>query len=122
VSLDRRARSLHGAWNWPANFGAWYVSQMLDALTANPEVWSKTVLFLMYDENDGFFDHVVPATPHSRERKASRRWAPRMSCLPGALPYPASQYTPGPYGLAFRVPMIVISPWSKGGWVNSEVF
>ena len=50
----------HG--NWPANFGAWYVSQMLDALTANPEVWSKTVFFLMYDENDGFFGNVTVAT------------------------------------------------------------
>ena len=49
--------------NWPANYGAWYVSQVLDALTANPEVWSKTALFLMYDENDGFFDHMVPPTP-----------------------------------------------------------
>ena len=49
--------------NWPANYGAWYVSQLLDILTANPEVWSKTAFFLMYDENDGFFDHMVPATP-----------------------------------------------------------
>ncbi|HTZ70022.1 MAG TPA: alkaline phosphatase family protein, partial [Acetobacteraceae bacterium] len=49
--------------NWPANFGAWYVSQVLDALTANPTVWSKTVLFLLYDENDGFFDHMVSPTP-----------------------------------------------------------
>jgi phospholipase C len=31
-------------------------------------------------------------------------------------------YEPGPYGLGVRVPMIVISPWTKGGWVNSEVF
>src|SRR6266702_3102316 len=49
--------------NWPANYGAWYVSQMLDALTSKPEVWSKTAFFLMYDENDGFFDHMVPPTP-----------------------------------------------------------
>jgi phospholipase C len=42
--------------------GAWYVSQMLDALTANPEVWSKTVFFYIH-ENDGFFDHMVPPTP-----------------------------------------------------------
>ena len=49
--------------NWPANYGAWYISQVLDALTANPEVWSKTVFFCMYDENDGFFDHMVPPTP-----------------------------------------------------------
>jgi phospholipase C len=51
----------HG--NWPPNYGAWYVSQMLEALTANPEVWSKTIFFFTFDENDGFFDHMVP--PHS---------------------------------------------------------
>jgi phospholipase C len=49
--------------NWPANYGAYYVSEILDALTANPEVWSRTVLFIVYDENDGFFDHIVPPTP-----------------------------------------------------------
>ncbi len=49
--------------NWPVNYGAWYVSQVLDALTADPEVWSRTALFITYDENDGFFDHVVPPHP-----------------------------------------------------------
>src|SRR5215469_1488619 len=49
--------------NWPANYGAWYVSQVLDILTDNPDVWSKTAFFLMYDENDGFFDHVPPPVP-----------------------------------------------------------
>jgi len=28
----------------------------------------------------------------------------------------------GPYGLGARVPLLAISPWSKGGWVNSQVF
>src|SRR5690606_32972411 len=27
-----------------------------------------------------------------------------------------------PIGLGFRVPLVVASPWTKGGWVNSEVF
>jgi phospholipase C len=55
------AFSEHG--NWPSNYGAWYVSQVLDAPTSNPEVWSKTALFIVYDENGGLFDHVVPPTP-----------------------------------------------------------
>ncbi len=55
------AFSEHG--NWPSNYGAWYISNVLDALTSNPEVWSKTALFITYDENDGFFDHLVPPTP-----------------------------------------------------------
>ncbi len=48
--------------NWPANYGAWYVSQMLDILTDNPDVFSKTVFIICYDENDGFFDHMPPIT------------------------------------------------------------
>jgi phospholipase C len=93
------AHTEHG--NWPSNFGAWYVSGMLDALTANPEVWSKTVFFYMFDKNDGFFDHMVPPTP------------PKL--FTGSATYPASVFTPGPYGHSVRVPMIIISPWSKGG-------
>jgi phospholipase C len=90
---------------------------MLDALTANPEVWSKTALFLMYDENDGFFDHMVPPTPPSDRTQG-------LSTVPttNELFQGNADYAPGPYGLGVRVPMVVISPWSKGGWVNSEVF
>ena len=29
---------------------------------SNPDVWASTVLFIMYDENDGWFDHVKPPT------------------------------------------------------------
>ncbi len=105
----------HG--NWPANYGAWYVSNILDALTANPEVWSKTAFFLMYDENDGLFDHVVPPTPPT-----SRAQGLSTVPLTNEIFAGNSQFASGPYGLGMRVPMIVISPWSKGGWVSSEVF
>ena len=103
--------------NWPANYGAWYVSQVLDALTANPDVWSKTVFFLMYDENDGFFDHMVPATPPQSRAEGISTVRTTNELFAGNAEYPA-----GPYGLGLRVPMVVISPWSKGGWVCSEVF
>ena len=110
----------HG--NWPPNYGAYYVSQMLDALTANPDVWSKTVFFYMFDENDGFFDHMVPPTPPSSRVEGISTVGTTNELFTGSPSYPASSYTPGPYGLGVRVPMIVISPWSKGGWVNSQVF
>ena len=103
--------------NWPANYGAWYVSQVLDALTANPEVWSKTAFFLMYDENDGFFDHMVPPTPPQTRAEGISTVSTKNEIFAGNATYPA-----GPYGLGLRVPMVVISPWSKGGWVSSEVF
>ncbi|QNI31820.1 phospholipase C, phosphocholine-specific [Alloacidobacterium dinghuense] len=103
--------------NWPANYGAWYVSQILDALTSSPEVWSKTVFFLTYDENDGFFDHIVPPVPPMLRSHGLSTVDTSHEIFPGHGKHPA-----GPYGLGIRVPMLVISPWSKGGWVNSQVF
>ena len=108
--------------NWPANYGAWYVSQILDILTENPEVWSKTAFFLIYDENDGFFDHMVPPTvPPSAAQGASTVDTSYEIFSVGTTNYPLSEFPPGPYGLGPRLPALVISPWSKGGWVNSEV-
>jgi phospholipase C len=103
--------------NWPANYGAWYISQFLDALTANPEVWSKTAFFLVYDENDGFFDHMVPPTPPQSRSEGISTVDTTNEVFAGN-----AQFAAGPYGLGARVPMIVISPWSKGGWVSSELF
>jgi phospholipase C len=103
--------------NWPANYGAWYVSQILDSLTANPEVWSKTAFFLTYDENDGFFDHMVPPSPPQSRAEGLSTVDTKHEIFTGH-----GKHLAGPYGLGVRVPMIVISPWSKGGWVDSEVF
>ncbi|WP_329578549.1 phospholipase C, phosphocholine-specific [Kitasatospora sp. NBC_01250] len=89
--------------NYPPAQGADFTSAyVLQALAAHPEVWAKTVVLLNYDENDGFFDHVVPPV------------------APDGTP---DEFIGGvPIGLGPRVPMIVISPWSRGGRVNSEVF
>jgi phospholipase C len=101
--------------NWPANYGAWYVSQVLDTLTADPDVWSRTALFICYDENDGFFDHVVPPyAPAEQSRSTVDITGERYTGGGGNVA--------GPYGLGQRVPMFVVSPWSTGGWVDSEVF
>ncbi len=108
--------------NWPANYGAWYISEVLDALTANPEVWSKTAFIYMFDENDGLFDHMVPPTPPQSRTEGISTVETTNELFTGAPSYPVSEFPAGPYGLGVRVPMIVISPWSKGGWVNSEVF
>ena len=99
--------------NWAPNYGAWYTSQVLEILTSNEKLWSETALFITYDENDGFFDHVVPPTP-----TVGQSTVPLTNdFFAGNSTYPA-----GPYGLGQRVPMIVVSPWTRGGWVCSEVF
>lgn len=101
--------------NWPTNYGAWYISQVLDTLTSNPEVWAKTALLITYDENDGFFDHLVPPHPSSPV-------IPGASTVPTDHEFYDGEHGPGPYGMGPRVPMFVVSPWSTGGWVSSETF
>jgi phospholipase C len=103
--------------NWAPNFGAWYTSQVLDILTSNEELWSRTALFITYDENDGFFDHVVPPTPAQSPAQGQSTVTTANDFFAGNASYPA-----GPFGMGQRVPMIVVSPWTKGGWVCSEVF
>jgi phospholipase C len=109
--------------NWPANYGAWYISQVLDALTSNPDVWSKTVFLIMFDENDGFFDHLVPPLP-ADDPAAGGSTVPTAEEFYTATQAAtnADSFVLGPYGLGPRVPFLAISPWSRGGWVCSEVF
>ncbi|MCJ2178936.1 phosphocholine-specific phospholipase C [Novosphingobium album (ex Hu et al. 2023)] len=101
--------------------GAEYIARVLDALTANPEVWARTVLLINFDENDGLFDHAPSPAPPARSRGATT--------VPADDEYHThpqdeadAQYLGRPYGLGPRVPMYVVSPWSKGGHVASEVF
>ncbi|MEU0072242.1 phosphocholine-specific phospholipase C [Streptomyces sp. NPDC006332] len=101
--------------NWPANYGAWYIAQVLDALTADPTVWAKTALFITYDENDGFFDHLIPPFPPASAAQGKSTVDPGLDLFKGD-----SDHVAGPYGLGQRVPMLVVSPWSKGGYVCSE--
>ncbi|MET0309489.1 MAG: phospholipase C, phosphocholine-specific [Sphingomonas sp.] len=105
--------------------GGDYTARVLDALTANPEVWARTVLLVNFDENDGLFDHVPPPAPPAR---LSGRTIGATSIPADDEYHVHSQaaddavYLDRPYGLGPRVPLYVISPWSKGGHVASEVF
>jgi phospholipase C len=102
--------------NWEPDFGSWYVSQVIDILAANPEVWSKMALFLTYDEEGGFFDHLVSPTPPQTRAQGLSTVELTNEIFPGDADHPA-----GPYGLGVRVPMIIVSPWTRGGWVNSQL-
>jgi phospholipase C len=103
--------------NWEPNYGSWYVSQVIDILASNPEVWSKMALFITYDEEGGFFDHVVPPTPPQTPAQGLSTAPITNEIFAGDANHPA-----GPYGLGLRVPMVIVSPWTRGGWVNSQVF
>ena len=95
----------------PPALGESLTSRLLDALTANPAVWAKTAFIINYDENDGFFDHMpglLPATD------------PKFGL--STVDTYGESYEGQPVGLGVRVPLIVVSPWTRGGWVNSQVF
>ena len=123
------AYSEHPGPSSPAQ-GGWYIQEVLDALTANPDVWSKTVLIVNYDENDGFFDHAPPPSAPSQGTDGAMAGASTLSSADMAVEYhnfaPATSNQPvadgRPFGPGPRVPMWVISPWSRGGFVNSQVF
>ncbi|VTM08697.1 non-hemolytic phospholipase C [Pseudomonas aeruginosa] len=119
--LDRRPAkySEHPGPSSPI-WGAEYTSWVLDALTANPEVWSKTALLVMFDENDGFFDHVAPPAAPSLNKDGTLRGKTTADATLEWHTKGDIRYRNQPYGLGPRVPMYVISPWSKGGWVNSR--
>ncbi|HEY1381372.1 MAG TPA: phospholipase C, phosphocholine-specific [Gemmataceae bacterium] len=110
-------------------FGAWYLAEVLDILTRNPAVWKKTVFILTYDENDGYFDHVPPfVAPHPRRPETGRVTAG----IDAAVEYveleqdlkrkPRAEARESPIGLGYRVPLVIASPWTRGGRVCSQVF
>jgi phospholipase C len=89
--------------------GADFVKSKIDAIAANPDVWAKTVFILIYDENDGYFDHVRPPTaPHGTAGEY--------------IPASVTTSAPGPIGLGFRVPCTIVSPWTVGGFVCHDTF
>jgi phospholipase C len=95
----------------PAGFGESLTSRIIDVLTADPAVWAQTALIICYDEEGGFFDHVPPPTAPSG-RHDGYSTAPVNGEISGGESI----------GLGIRVPLLVVSPWSRGGWVCSEVF
>ncbi|HVZ25207.1 MAG TPA: alkaline phosphatase family protein, partial [Sediminibacterium sp.] len=107
-------------------YGAWYISEVLDILTKDPKVWEKTIFIITYDENDGYFDHVPPFIAPDPADKTSGFCSAQIDT--GVEYVNGKAQSQGPHarensiGLGFRVPMVIASPWSRGGWVCSEVF
>lgn len=109
-------------------YGAWYISEVLNILTQDPETWKKTIFIINYDENDGYFDHVLPfAPPVNPNQPVDMNGKEGAEYVNKTQEYMSSQQVrdseriEGTVGLGYRVPMIIASPWTKGGFVNSEV-
>jgi phospholipase C len=100
----------------PATAPQWgenLVQTVLDTLTSTPEVWAHTLFILNYDENGGFFDHVPPPVPPTGTTGEYLTMNPLPSTAGGIA---------GPVGLGFRVPCLLMSPFTQGGFRATEVF
>jgi phospholipase C len=64
------------------------VARVINAVANRPEIWSQSAIIITYDESDGYYDHVPPRI---------------LSYGPDGLPL----------ARGIRVPMIVISPYSR---------
>lgn len=120
------AFSDHPGYPW---YGAWYLSEAIRILTKNPEVWKKTIFILTYDENDGYFDHVPPFIAPDIRKPETGKTSPGIDASVEYWPlerdrkkHPVKEARGGSIGLGFRVPLVIASPWSRGGNVCSEVF
>ncbi len=110
-------------------YGAWYVSEAMDILTKKPEVWKKTIFILCYDENDGYFDHVPPFVPPSPYKpnsgiasKGIDTSVEHVTKKQDMTRNDEAHSRESAIGLGYRVPLVISSPWSRGGAVNSQVF
>ena len=99
-------------------YGAWYLSEVLNILTEDPAVWKKTIFILCYDENDGFFDHVPPFVAPHPDRPETGKVSTGIDTGPEIGKAHGRDHS---MGLGYRCPLVVASPWSRGGWVNSQV-
>jgi len=87
----------------PIDKGAQYTESLVQALMNSPS-WANSVFFITYDEAGGFYDHVPPASMPPPDDKAP--------IIPAGDPTGNFDTT------GFRVPLMVISPFTKPGYVS----
>ncbi|SJX66674.1 related to Phospholipase C [Sporisorium reilianum f. sp. reilianum] len=88
--------------------GAWLQKSVVDAVTTGAK-YASTALIVSYDETGGWADHVMASFPLLKE--APDEWI--------VDPYNASLGAQ-PVGPGFRVPLYVVSPFTRSGGVFSE--
>ena len=97
----------------PLEWGQDITSKVVTALVNSP-LWPKTALMVTYDENGGFFDHVPPPVPPGPPDPLSAGEYLAHADGKNNVHDPVSGRTfLGPIGVGFRVPMLVISPFSR---------
>jgi phospholipase C len=97
--------------------GAAYVSGLINSFMNSPS-WSDSIMLFTYDEFGGFYDHVSPQPMPSPDGIAPIDLIPTDECdQPGQSGGPTCNFT----WTGYRVPLIVISPYTKKNFVSHTV-
>jgi phospholipase C len=94
--------------------GAAYVASLINAFMASPS-WNDSVFILTYDESGGFYDHVPPQATVNPDGMSPIDLQPGDICTSGTGVNCDFNYT------GYRVPLIVISPFTKKNYVSHTV-
>jgi len=94
--------------------GANFVDSLISAVMNGPS-WKDTIFILTFDEPGGFYDHVSPQTAVSPDGIKPKDLLPGDICSVTTGPTCDFIYT------GYRVPLIVISPYSKKNYVSHTV-
>jgi phospholipase C len=88
--------------------GADWTAEQIDAVVAGG-LWSKTAIFVTWDDWGGWYDHVVPPVKET--------WKSSMAQRPAdAFP----EFNGQPFRCGSRVPCLVISPFAKQGHISHQ--
>jgi phospholipase C len=97
-----------------------FTARILQVLQENPAVYAESVFILNYDEGGQFYDHLWSPTPPMPSTKVGY-----SSVTVDGEVFKDEAWTNNkeqPIGLGFRVPLLIVSPWTRGNVVVSEVF
>ncbi len=94
--------------------GSKYVSTLINALMKSP-YWKDSVFILTWDEGGGFYDHVPP---HSMPSPDGIKPSTSIDLMPGDICTTTTGPTCDFVYTGYRVPLIVVSPFSKKNYVS----
>jgi phospholipase C len=97
-----------------------FIANTINFLEAQPD-WDSTAVVIAYDDSDGWYDHVLGQIVNQSATAADALSGPGLcGSGNGALPgiNPATQHAQGRCGYGPRLPLMVVSPWSKRNFVD----
>lgn len=105
------------ATNHPAA-GEDLTARLVEELKKRPETYKKSAFILNYDEGGQFFDHHWTPTPPASSKEGKSTVDVESDLATDRMGTRGTF----PMGMGFRVPLTIVSPWTRGGFVVSEVF